>query len=105
LASDQIFSSIRLLDDVSDLGKFDQGVSMPTIPEVVNLAAFAQQVLEEVPQPAPDVNIVLELSPSMTDANANVFLGNAGPSFAEVDPNVLKRVLPHLLGNAVTLTE
>jgi len=104
LASDQIFSSIRLLDDVSDLGKFDQGVSMRTIPVAVNLPAFGQQVLEEIPTPAPDVNIVLELSPSTTDANADVFVGNAGPSFAEVDPNILKRVLLHLLGNAVTLT-
>jgi signal transduction histidine kinase len=104
LASEQISASTRLLDDVSDLGKFDQGVSMRTIPEVVNLAAFAQQVLDEVPRPAPDVKIVLELSPSTADANANVFLANPGPSFAEVDPNVLKRVLRHLLENAITLT-
>jgi CheY-like chemotaxis protein len=105
LATEQIFLSIRLLDDVGDLGKFDQGMSMQTQPEVTSLATFGQKVMEKIPSTAPGVKVVLELTPHTNDANANVFLGNPGPALVMVDPNILKRVLDHLLANAADLTQ
>jgi CheY-like chemotaxis protein len=101
MASEQIAASTSMLDDVADLGRFDQGKVMHTHPEVFSLEKLGKRVLQEVPDASANVEVVLELGPrtegsfSMTD----------GPELAMTDPAVLRRVLKLLLANAVDNTE
>ena len=98
MASDEIAQSISLLDDVADLAKFDQGRVLHIHPQLVPLESFGKKILEEMPAARPGVETILELCP------VNEALGT-GPAMAMTDPQVLRRVLLHLLNNAIHVTE
>jgi PAS domain S-box-containing protein len=97
MAADQIAQSMGLLNDVADLAKFDQGGVLHIQPELISLESFGKKLLNEMPPTRPGVDAVLELCTKE--------LSGAGPSMAATDPKVLRRVLLHLLNNAVHLTE
>merc|ERR1712226_1453181 len=93
------------LDYVGDLGKFDQGLSMDTNPEITDLIQFGKSVLMAIPATAPLVKVTLDILPSQPDTIGNIHVGHSGPSQVMVDPTVLKRVLNHLLANAADYVE
>ena len=97
VASDQIESSVCLLNDIADLAKFDQGSVLHITPEVFDLERFGKKILKKIPPTKNRVETVLELCGS--DA------AEVGPSMAVTDPKVLRRILTHLLNNAVDITE
>jgi CheY-like chemotaxis protein len=101
MASEQIASSTSMLDDVADLGKFDQGKVLHTHPEVFSLEKVGKEILQEVPDANTNVEVVLELGPN-TEGSLSL---TGGPELAMTDPAVLRRVLKLLLANAVDNTE
>jgi signal transduction histidine kinase len=88
---------MALLNDVADLAKFDQGGVLHIHPEPISLEAFGKTILDGMPPTRPGVAAILEFCPKD--------LPGSGPSMAATDPKVLRRVLLHLLNNAVELTE
>jgi CheY-like chemotaxis protein len=102
MAADEIAASTSMLDDVSDLGKFDQGKVMHIHPEVFSLEKLGKRVLQEVPPAKSLVEVVLELGPRAERSFASL---TPGPELAMTDPGVLGRVLKQLLANAVDITE
>lgn len=97
MANDQISSSVAFLDDVADLAKFDQGAVLNVKPDVVALESFGNEILCKVPPTRNGVQALLEL-------RQNDIRGE-GPALAVTDPKVLRRVLDHLLNNAVDVTK
>jgi CheY-like chemotaxis protein len=101
MASEQIAASTSMLDDVADLGKFDQGKVMHTHLEVFSLEKLGKKILQEVPDASTNVEVVLELGPRIEGS----FSWTDGPELAMTDPAVLRRVLKLLVANAVDNTE
>ena len=98
MANDQIGQSVSFLDDLSDLAKFDQGAVMHINPQVFDLENFANAMLRAVPPiTRSGVHTVLCLRQGS--------LANEGPCMAVTDEAMLRRVLTHLLNNAVFATQ
>ena len=96
MANEQISQSVAFLDDIADLAKFDQGAVLHVTPEVVELETFGKSILNAIPPTREGVRAVLDLR--------QLDLKGDGPSMAVTDPNVLRRLLMHLLNNAVDVT-
>jgi PAS domain S-box-containing protein len=98
LADDQISQSVDLLEDISDMAKFDQGAVLHVKPEVVDLEQFGREMLKLVPLTSKkSVTAVLDLR-QQEDMKGD------GPALAVTDRKVLRRLLRHLLNNAMDVT-
>mmetsp|Transcript_66135 Transcript_66135/g.74054 ORF Transcript_66135/g.74054 Transcript_66135/m.74054 type:complete len:815 (-) Transcript_66135:241-2685(-) len=100
MAGLQIKSSVDMLTDTEDLAKFDQGSVLHLHPKVFDIEKFGRHLLTEVPDGADGVDIVLELA----GGGKNIATKVDGPSMVVTDEKVLKRVLLHLLDNAIDAT-
>jgi PAS domain S-box-containing protein len=98
LADDQISQSVDFLEDISDLAKFDQGAVLHVKPEVFDLEQFGREMLKLVPLTSKkNVTAVLDLRQQEE-------MQGEGPALAVSDPKVLRRLLRHLLNNAMDVT-
>jgi len=97
MTNEQIHSSVLLMDDIADLASFDQGKVLHLKTKVMDLEAFGREMLEKVPPVKFGVELALELGKINRCEN--------GPTVAVTDPSVLRRILRHLLANAVDATE
>jgi K+-sensing histidine kinase KdpD len=102
IASVQISDLTSMLDDVADLGKFEQGKVMHIHPEVFSLEKLGKRILQEVSPAKPNVEVVLELGPRTEGSFVTL---TPGPELAMTDSAVLRRALKQLLANAVDITE
>jgi PAS domain S-box-containing protein len=92
-ASIHIDNAVVLIDDISDLARLDQGGSFKINNEIIVLKDFGKEVLSMLPIPVvTNVEIALELT-------------GGGPTFLTCDSRILKKILRHLLENAVNVTE
>jgi PAS domain S-box-containing protein len=88
-----IDNAVVMIDDITDLARLDQGGVFNLNEEIIHLKDLGKQVLGMVSPPATSgVEVALELI-------------GGGPAFLYTDANVLKKVLRHLLENAVHVTE
>ena len=88
-----IDNAVVMIDDITDLARLDQGGVFNLNEEIIHLKDLGKQVLGMVFPPATSsVEVALELI-------------GGGPAFLYTDANVLKKVLRHLLENAVQVTE
>jgi len=88
-----IDNAVVMIDDITDLARLDQGGVFNLNEEIIHLKDLGKQVLGMVSPPATSsVEVALELI-------------GGGPAFLYTDANVLKKVLRHLLENAVQVTE
>jgi CheY-like chemotaxis protein len=108
-ASEQISASTSSIDDVADLGKFDQGKVMHIHPEVFSLEKLGKRILKEVPTATLNVELVLELGQKVVlesgPRTEGSFSLTSGPELVMSDQKVLRRVLMKLLANAIDITE
>merc|ERR1712238_368486 len=99
MAGLQIKSSVDMLTDTEDLAKFDQGSVLHLHPKVFDIEQFGRKLLTMVQDGADGVDIVLELAGG--GDGKNIANKVEGPSMVVTDEKVLKRVLLHLLDNAI----
>jgi len=104
MATTQISSSIQLLDDVVDLGKFDQGLAMPIFPEPTSMTAFGHSFLQQLPTKSlkQGVKVVLELAPQKERFLYSTY---PGPDYAMIDPQILHRILNYLVESALDMIQ
>jgi len=89
-----IDNAVVMIDDISDLARLDQGGIFKLNKELVLLKGLGNQVLDIVcPQG------------KMSDVEVAFELIGGGPGFLCTDAAVLKKVLRHLLDNAMHVTE
>lgn len=95
-AADTVMTTTRMVADVSDLARFDEGAALKTKFEAVNLRQLGMEAIENL-----QFN---DLRMSGRDDGISVSLdlvGAGGSSMLSTDKNVLLRVLAHLLENSV----
>ena len=95
-AADTVMSTTRMVADVSDLARFDEGASLKTKFGSIDLCDIGLQAIENVQfnslrMSGGDDGISVSLS----------LVGCGGPAVIQSDSKVLLRAVAHLLDNAV----
>ena len=95
-ATDTVMTTTRMVADVSDLARFDEGASLKTQFESVNLRELGTEAIENV------MFNSLRMSGSPDGISVSLELvGMGGSSFLCTDRTTLLRVFAHLLENSV----
>ena len=91
-STDHINEVNRMIQDITDLERLDQGHEYPLICGKVNLKSFGLALIAKTPNVSENVEVALELL-------------NGGPAIIESDLVVLTRILGRLMENAVQATQ
>jgi PAS domain S-box-containing protein len=90
-ATEHISSAVVLIDDISDLARLDRGLDFEINKEWIALSNLGESAVASVQ--------------AKQDVKVNFHLSEGGPTHLHSDAKLLKKVLGHLLDNAVQVTE
>ncbi|KAL3787619.1 hypothetical protein ACHAWO_000739 [Cyclotella atomus] len=95
-AVDTVTTTTRMVADVSDLARFDEGATLRTNYRMISLRDVGLQAIEDIRFD----DLILMGDKEKVKVSVN-FVGQGGPAMIDTDRNVLLRVLAHLLENSV----
>ncbi|KAL7505013.1 hypothetical protein ACHAXN_002554 [Cyclotella atomus] len=95
-AVDTVTTTTRMVADVSDLARFDEGATLRTNYRMISLRDVGLQAIEDIRFD----DLILMSDKEKVKVSVN-FVGQGGPAMIDTNRNVLLRVLAHLLENSV----